>query len=230
MGAVPRAGALLSRASINRTRFRAVLFDLDGTVIDSGAMILASFRHATQTVLRRRIPDEQLLAGVGGMTLREQMQVLDPERVEELVDAYRAHNTPLHHDLQACDGVLDALATLKDEGRRLGIVSSKRRASIELGFRTLPELEALFEVAVSTEDTVRHKPHPDPIMLALERLGERPAEAAYVGDSPFDVQAAKAAGAFSVAVTWGGIHDEERLRREGPDAIVHDAGELLAVL
>ena len=211
-------------------RFRTVLFDLDGTVIDSGAMILASFRHATQTVLRRRIPDEQLLAGVGGMTLQEQMQVLDPERVDDLVEAYRTHNTPLHDELQACDGMLDALAKLKRDGRRLGVVSSKRRVSIELGFRALPELERLFEVAVSTEDTARHKPHPDPILLGLERLSARPDEASYVGDSPFDVQAAKAAGVFAVAVTWGGIHDEERLRREEPDAVVHDAEELLGVL
>ena len=211
-------------------RFRAVLFDLDGTVIDSGAMILASFRHATQTVLRRRIPDEQLLAGVGGSTLREQMQMLDEERVDELVEAYRAHNAPLHDELQACAGILDVLATLRRDGRRLGVVTSKRRATIDLAFGALPELDTYFDVAIGTEDTERHKPYPDPILLGLERLGARAAEAAYVGDSPFDVQAAKAAGVFAVAVTWGRIHAEERLRRDEPDAVVHEAEELLGIL
>ena len=217
-------------ASISRMRFRTVLFDLDGTLIDSGAMILASFRHATWTVLRREIPDEQLLAGVGGHTLREQMQSLDPERVDELVEVYRAHNTELHDELQAFDGMLDALGRLKDEGRSLGIVTSKRRVGIDLAFAALPELERVVDVAVGTDDTPRHKPHPDPLLLALERLEAPPVAAAYVGDSPFDVQAAKAGGLFSVAVTWGGIHTEERLRQEEPDAVVHDAEELLGVL
>ncbi len=217
-------------ASINRMRFGTVLFDLDGTVIDSGAMILASFRHATQTVLRRDIPDQLLLEGVGGSTLREQMQVLDAERVDELVDVYRAHNTALHDELQACPGMLDALARLSREGRRLGVVTSKRRAGVELAYRALPELEELFDAVVATEDTPRHKPHPDPILLALELVRATPEGAAYVGDSPFDIQAAKASGVFAVAVTWGGIHSEERLAQEEPDAIVHDPEELLGVL
>jgi pyrophosphatase PpaX len=211
-------------------RFRTVLFDLDGTVIDSGAMILASFRHATRTVLRREIPDEQLMEGVGGQTLREQMQVLDEERVDELVDVYRTHNTALHEELQACAGILVALEQLRREGRRLGVVTSKRRVGIELAFKALPELERVFDVAVGTDDTERHKPHPDPLLLAAERLGARPEETAYVGDSPFDIQAARAAGMFAVAVTWGRIHMEGRLRQEEPDAVVHDAEELLDVL
>ena len=94
----------------------------------------------------------------------------------------------------------------------------------------MPELADLFDVAIATDDTERHKPHPDPILLALERLHASPAEAAYVGDSPFDVQAAKAAGVFAVAVTWGRIHSEERLQQEEPDAVVHDAEELVGVL
>jgi pyrophosphatase PpaX len=181
-------------------------------------------------VLRREIPDELLLEGVGGGTLREQMQVLDAARVDELVDVYRAHNRTLHDELQACAGMLDALRRLKREGRRLGVVTSKRRVGVELAFAALPELADLFDVSVGTDDTERHKPHPDPILLALERLQARPPDAAYVGDSPFDVQAAKTAGVFAVAVTWGRIHTEERLRQEEPDAVVHDAEELVDVL
>jgi pyrophosphatase PpaX len=210
-------------------RFPVVLFDLDGTLIDSGAMILASFRHATKTVLERDVPDEQLLALVGSAGLREQMRELDSDRVEELVDAYRAHNEPLHAQLQPCPGVLDALERLRAEGRRLGIVTAKRHKTVELAFGVLP-LARYFQTVVGVEDTGRSKPHPDPLLLALERLGAGPSEAAYVGDAPFDVAAAKAAGVFSVAVTWGGIHSEERLRAAGPDALVHDAEELLDVL
>jgi pyrophosphatase PpaX len=158
------------------------------------------------------------------------MQVLDAERVDELVDVYRAHNRTLHDELQACAGMLDALGRLKRDGRRLGVVTSKRRVGIELAFTALPELADLFDVSVGAGDTERHKPHPEPILLALERLHAAPGDAAYVGDSPFDVQAAKAAGVFAVGVTWGRIHSEARLLQEEPDAIVHDTEELVGVL
>lgn len=207
-------------------RYRTVFFDLDGTLIDSAAMILASFRHATKTVLRREIPDRELLAAVGGPGLRAQMEALAPDRVDELVEVYSAHNVGLHPGLQACDGVLDLLEGLKREGRRLGIVTAKRRATLTLAFEVLPELERFFDVTIAAEDTERHKPHPQPLLAALERLDEDPGHAAYVGDSPFDVQAAKAAGMGAIAVTWGAIHPRERLEREQPDAVVDTCAEL----
>jgi pyrophosphatase PpaX len=206
-------------------RYRTVFFDLDGTLIDSAAMILASFRHATSTVLRREIPDQELLAAVGGPGLRAQMEALAPDRVDELVEVYSEHNVGLHPGLQACDGVLDLLATLRDEGRRLGVVTAKRRATLALAFEVLPEL-GQFDVTIAAEDTERHKPHPEPLLTALERLDEEPANAAYVGDSPFDVQSAKAAGMGAIAVTWGAIHPRERLEREQPDAVVRTCREL----
>ena len=213
----------------HRVRYGTVLFDLDGTVIDSGAIILASMRHAADTVLRRQIPDRELLAAVGGPGLIEQMRALDADRVDELVDCYRAHNEPLHCDLEACAGMADALETLKAEGRKLGIVTAKRRLTVELAWQTVP-LSHYFDVVVGADDTERHKPHPDPLLHALDRLGSKPSDAAYVGDSPFDIQAAKAAGMTAIGVTWGRIHDAERLERENPDALVHTAEELLANL
>jgi pyrophosphatase PpaX len=210
-------------------RFRVVLFDLDGTLVDSGPIILASFRHATQTVLKRTIPDAELMAHVGGHGLYEQMKAFDADRVDELVSVYSEHNAPLYAGLEAFPGVEDALRRLKDEGRQLGVVTTKRRQSVEICFSTLP-LRDYFVVVVTSEDSERHKPHPDPILKALERLGAEPADAAYVGDAPFDVEAAKAAGVHAIAVTWGGIHTDERLEAERPDAIVHDVEELLAAL
>ncbi len=210
---------------------RTCLFDLDGTVIDSGPLIAASFRHAVGTVLGEVPADEELLAYVGGWSLCEQMARLAPDRVEELVEAYRAHNEPAHAALEFCPGVRELLGELAAGGMRLGLVTAKRRSTVEVAFGVLPELEGLFDAVVTAEETDRHKPHPDPLLLALEKLGlPSPDGAAYVGDSPFDVEAARAAGLRSIAVTWGGIHSPERLRAAGPDAIVSTAGELREAL
>jgi pyrophosphatase PpaX len=211
-------------------RYGTVLFDLDGTLVDSGAMILASFQHATRTVLSREIPEHELLSAVGGSGLREQMEAIDPARVEELIEVYSAHNAGLHDELEPCAGILDALERLSAEGRRLAVVTAKRRTTLALAFEVLPELRRFFDVTVGAEDTTRHKPSPEPLLLALERLGANADDTVYVGDSPFDIQAAKAAEVGSVAVTWGRIHSRARLEREEPDAVVDTVEELLGAL
>jgi pyrophosphatase PpaX len=220
--------AEVAGTTIEPVRFPVVLFDLDGTVVDSGGIILASMRHATRAVLGREIPDEALMAAVGGPGLEAQMLELGgADHIEELVRVYRAHNEPLHDRLEMCFGMDDVLLKLKDEGRRLGLVSAKRRSTVELAFAATA-IGHLFEVVVGGDETPRQKPFPDPLLLALERLGAEAADAVYVGDSPFDMGAAKAAGMHAVGVTWGGVHGRDLLG-EG-DAIVDTPEELLAAL
>jgi pyrophosphatase PpaX len=211
-------------------RFPVVLFDLDGTLIDSGPIIVASMKHAAKHVLGREVEEEILAAAIGGPGLVAQMHALDPDRVDDLVDAYRAHNEPLHEQLEAFREVVELLPRLRAQGCRLGIVTAKRHATVGLAFDRLPGLAENFDVLVGAEDTERHKPDPGPLLEALRRLDASPEEAAYVGDSPFDIRAAKAAGVYAVAVAWGGIHAAERLRAEEPDVLVEHASELLDVL
>ncbi len=209
--------------------FSVCLFDLDGTIVDSGWMILASFKHATRTVLGREFPDEVLLARVGSSHLAEQMRELDADRVDELVHTYREFYEPLHSELRAFPGMIDVLETLHAEGRSLGIVSAKRHETVELAFESLG-FGHLMDVVVGSDAARRGKPYPDQILVALEELGAGPADTAYVGDAPFDIAAAKAAGVYAVGVTWGGIHPRERMEAEGPDVVVESPEELLAVL
>ena len=215
-------------ATIGAVRFPVVLFDLDGTVIDSGAIILASMRHAAETVVGGTYSDAELMKAVGGPGLEAQMGALDPERIDELVRVYRAHNEPLHETLECCAGMDTVLATLKEQGRRLGIVTAKRRLTVDLAFARLP-IEHLFDVVVGGDETERHKPDPAPLLLALERLGAPAADAAYVGDSPFDMQAARAAGLYAIGVSWGRIHARDALVGDA-DVIVDHAEELLGIL
>jgi pyrophosphatase PpaX len=208
-------------------RFPVVLLDFDGTVVDSGPIILASMRHATQTVLARDYSEQELMANVGGPGLEAQMEAFAPEHVDELVRVYRAHNEPLHDSLEAFLGIELTLTALKEQGRALGLVTAKRRATVDLAFARLP-IAHYFDTVVGGDETERHKPEPEPLLLGLERLGASADQAAYVGDSPYDMQAAKAGGLHAVGVTWGGIHARAALA--DADVIVDTAEELLAVL
>ncbi|HUK96139.1 MAG TPA: HAD-IA family hydrolase [Gaiellaceae bacterium] len=208
-------------------RYPVVLFDLDGTVVDSGGIILASMRHATQTVLGREFTDDELLANVGGPGLEAQMAAFGPGDTAELVRVYRAHNEPLHETLEGFDGIGATLEALRERGHRLGIVTAKRRATVDLAFARLP-LAHLFETIVGGDETERHKPDPAPLRLALERLGAEARDAAYVGDSPYDMQAARAGGLHAIGVTWGGIHARDALG--DAEVIVDRAEELLDVV
>jgi pyrophosphatase PpaX len=210
-------------------RYQTVLFDLDGTLIDSGDLILASFQHATRTVLGRTIPDEVLMANVGGHGIQAQMREFDEKRADELVRVYSDHNMSIYQSVRTFDGIEEQLERLRAEGRTLGIVTVKSRVTVDVTFEVLP-LAAYFDTVVTGDDTERHKPDPAPLLIALDRLGTRAESAAYVGDSPFDIRAAKAAGMAAIAVGWGRIHPRERLEAEAPDVFVDEPAELSDVL
>jgi pyrophosphatase PpaX len=203
-----------------------VLLDLDGTVIDSVALIRESHRHAVRTVLGEEWEDERLVANVG-RPLLEQMTAFAPDRSEELYRVYREWN---HANTAALllpyPDIEDALVDLRDAGRRLGIVTSKSRDAVDLAWAVLPRLEGLFEAVVSAEDSERHKPAPDPVLRALEHLGADPDGACYVGDSPFDIESGRAAGVTTIGVTWG-FFSRAALDAVGPDMIVETPGELV---
>ena len=125
-------------------------------------------------------------------------------------------------------GIDELLVALERAGARLGIVTSKMRDAVDLAWDALPP-PIVWDCVITTEDTEVHKPHPAPLLRALERVGAVPAQAVYVGDSPFDLRAATAAGCAAVGVTWG-VFGREALAEEEPLAIVDTPAELLEVL
>ncbi len=205
-----------------------ILFDLDGTVIDSVTLIRESHRHAVRTVLGTELPDQTLVAMVG-RPLIDQMREFSVEHAEELLRVYREWNHAHTRELlRAYDGIDRLLTELNAAGRTLGIITSKSGPTVDLAFDVLP-LRHHFAVVIAAEDTDRHKPDPAPIHTALERLGADPARACYVGDAPFDVEAAQAAGVPAIGVTWG-FFSRDVMVALAPDAIVDTTDELTAVL
>jgi pyrophosphatase PpaX len=209
----------------------AVLFDFDGTLVDTTEMIHQSMRHATTEVLGRDdIPRETLLANVG-QPLPRQMELIDTEKAELLLEAYRNHHEQ-HHDalIGEFPYVEESLDRLRSAGIKVAVVTSKRRLSVEMALKDFPTLRNVVDRFITLEDTTEHKPHPEPLMRGLKLLGSIPKEqAAYVGDSPFDVEAAKAAGLTSVAVSWGAF-SESALRAAEPDHLVPDIPSAVDVL
>jgi pyrophosphatase PpaX len=208
--------------------YRAVVFDLDGTVVDSVELITLSFEHAAREVLGVEMTREELMANVG-RPLREQMVMLSPAHADELVAVYREFNHREHDGLLTLyDGILGLLQSLQTAGVKLGLVTSKSRYTTQMAF-DLTGIESYFDATVCSDESPRNKPWPDPILLCLQRMGVDAAEAAYVGDSPADIQAAVAAGVYAIGVTWG-VFATENLEAEKPDALVHTVSELAGVL
>ena len=209
---------------------RATLFDFDGTLVDTTDLIYQSMRHAAGEVLGREISREVLMANVG-QPLPRQMELLSAEHAEALLASYRLHNEENHDALiKEFPGVEESLARLHAGGVRVAVVTSKRRFSVDMALKTFPGLGKVVDQWVTMEDTTEHKPRPEPLLKGLELLGNVPRkQAAYVGDSPFDVAAAKAAGVRSVAVSWGAF-SEDALRAAEPDDLVPDLDSAVDVL
>ena len=209
-----------------------IVFDLDGTLIDSTELILSSYRHTMRTHLGRQLPDADWLSTMG-RPLRVQLRdfARDEEVVQAMMDTYTAHNDE-HHDAEiaAFPGVPALLRTLVEADYRLGIATSKRKEFALRGLRVSGLPVEWFGAIVTADDVERHKPDPEPLLVALDELGCRsPGAAMYVGDSPFDMAAGRAAGMMTVAVAWG-PHDEESLARHSPDFTLEKPSELLEVV
>lgn len=203
---------------------KAVLFDLDGTLINTVSLILSSFRHATAQVLGEALPDEELMRNVG-VPLIKQMREFDEERADELLRVYREHNS-LHHDDMVAEypGTEETLSWLRTRGYPLAVVTSKGTPMTERGLARF-DLARFFDAVVTADDVTEHKPDPAPVCRAAELLGVDVTRTMYVGDSPHDMAAGIGAGAVSVAALWGAFATEDVLE-PGPDYALRSLKEL----
>ncbi len=205
----------------------AFFFDLDGTLLDSTKLIIASFHHTRRVHFGDEIPTEEWISGMG-TPLRDVFAAMarSPEECEAMIATYVAHNLEAHDAMvEAFPGATKVVKELKARGHKTALVTSKKRRGAEAGVAFLG-LSDTFDAFLSADDVTNGKPHPEPILTALKLTGADPEQTLFIGDSPHDIHAGQAAGVKTAAVSWGPFQPET-LKATNPDRWLGSLEELL---
>ncbi|WP_053960794.1 HAD family hydrolase [Sulfobacillus thermosulfidooxidans] len=210
---------------------QALLFDLDGTILDTTELIVQSFLYTFEQGLGERVSREEVLVHFG-KSLDDQFRIMRPhlsaEEVKRLVTLYRTHNHA-HHDqmVSLIPGAGEILRQLRQSTLSLAVVTSKRLDMTQHGLK-LFGLAEIFQTIIHHDSTLHHKPHPEPILRALGELCVSGEDAWYIGDSPYDMMAAKKAGCRAIGFCYNTFRPEQ-LEEAGADSLVYSWPELYAL-
>ncbi|MBP1157723.1 MULTISPECIES: pyrophosphatase PpaX [unclassified Paenibacillus] len=207
---------------------RTILFDLDGTILDTNELIIQSFLHTFEGMGDEPLTREHIVPNMGRPLIEQMVYFSGREQVEDLVAKYREFNIGRHDELVTeFPYVYETLALLHAAGVKLGVVTSKIRRTTEMGLR-LTGMYDYFGTIVTVEDVEKPKPDPEGIRRALRELRGDASTAIMVGDSHYDIEAAHNAGVQSVAVSWS-LKGREYLKRYEPTHIIDDIREILPI-
>ncbi|WP_053955806.1 pyrophosphatase PpaX [Inediibacterium massiliense] len=205
-----------------------ILFDLDGTLLDTNELIIQSFQYTYKTHLKKDVPKEEIIKSFG-----EILKVTLDREFKDLSDValktYRDFQFSRFDDyITMHQGVKEGLKRLYDDGYHLGVVTSRLNESAKRGL-DLFHLTDYFDVIIGADDTTIHKPDPTPALLALEKIGGQVEESMIVGDSPYDILCGKNAGMISVAVGWSALPRDMYMKHD-PDHVVESMEELIDII
>ncbi len=209
-------------------KIRTILFDLDGTLIDTNELIIQSFLHTLETYYPGKYKREDVLPFIGP-PLYDTFAALDETRTEEMIATYRAFNYAKHDELvKEYETVYETIEALYKNGFQLGVVTTKINATAIMGLKRT-KLDPFFRCVVGLDDVKNAKPHPEPIFKALELLNSKPEETLMVGDNYHDILAGKQAGTKTAGVAWA-IKGREYLEKYEPDFMLEKMSDLLTIL
>jgi pyrophosphatase PpaX len=216
----------------NFTNINTVLFDFDGTLLDSNDLIADSWRHTVRSFVGRSVTDDEVRRTLGEMlidSMRWLMPEIDPK---EAVDFYRDYQREIFLDsIGLYDGTERVLRTLKAAGYKTALVTSRMKSST---FRALEKfgITELFDAVLTASDTDKFKPDPEPIFITLDMIGAKPEDAIFIGDTNHDIEAGKAARVFTVLVDWSFALPPGKIRDEAsaPGAVIEKLEDILGLL
>jgi len=206
-----------------------LLFDLDGTLIDTNELILQSFLHTFEKYLPDRKFTREDILPFNGPPLIETFSSIDPERAEEMMAEYRRFNHEKHDELVTeFPGVFETIQTLKEKGFKIGVVTTKLRSTVNMGLK-LTKLDQFFDVVVTLDDVKNPKPDPEPVFLALQQLDSTPEEAIMIGDNYQDIVSGQNAGTKTAGVAWS-HKGKDFLMEYKPDFMLENMSDLLDIV
>jgi len=215
------------RASM-KNDIQAVLFDLDGTILDTNELIIQSFLYSLQGAVPAGFNREQIIPAMG-QPLQDQLQLFsDQEDVTAFREAYRDYNYRMHDEMVTLfPGVAETIRALKQSGIKLGVVTTKMYPMTERALKMFGLFEQM-DTIVTLEDVEHAKPHPEPVLKALAAIGIEPPQAVMVGDSVVDIESAVRAGAIPIGVSWS-LKGEDVLRDAGAVHMLESMEQLLTL-
>lgn len=204
---------------------KTMLFDLDGTILDTNELIIRSFIESLQGVVPEGFGREHIIPSMG-QPLTDQMRLFSGlDEVSHLVAAYREVNLRLHDELvKPFDYVGEVLETLHGKGIKIGVVTTKMRLTTERGLKFVGIYDYV-DAIVTIDDVENPKPHPEPVSKAVGLLDADPETSIMVGDSTVDMQSAVAAGTIAVGVAWS-LKGEQILKEAGAHHVINDMRDL----
>lgn len=207
---------------------RNILFDLDGTLLDTNELIIQSFQHTYQRHLNKHVDKEDIIKTFGEI-LKITLDREFGDDSEEAIKTYRNFQIGKFEKLISIrEGVKEGVMKLYNQGYKLAVVTSRLNKSAIMGLNHFGLME-YFDIVIGADDTDKHKPDPTPAFMALQEMGGKPEETIFVGDSPFDVLCGKNAGIKSVIVGWSALPMDIILKHE-PDYVVDSMEELVALV
>ena len=208
----------------------AVLFDLDGTLVDTKDLIYASFRHTFHKYMPDHVLSEEELSSFLGPTLKGTFQqYFKEDLVDEIIAYYRAFNREHHNEyIKSFPHARETLKYLKENGYAVGVVSNKIKSMVQLGLEAFA-LDSYVDVIIGAEDIEHPKPDPEGILLACQKMLHNHDDVIYVGDNPSDIEACKRMGGFSVAASFD-PNREQALLDQKPCRVIHQLNELIELV
>lgn len=205
-----------------------LLFDLDGTLINTNELIITSFLHTLEHYYPNQYKREDVLQFIGP-PLYDSFYSLNPEKTHEMIEVYRKHNHEMHDQLVTeYETVFETIQYFHEKNFKLGIVTTKLRNTVEMGLK-LTKLDRFFDVIVALDDVEKAKPDPEPIEKALQQLNSKPENTMMVGDNSHDIEAGKNAGTYTAGVAWT-VKGREYLEKYNPDFMLDKMSDLITIV
>lgn len=210
-------------------RYKGILFDLDGTLLDTSGLIIHTFEYTFEKVLQRKISRREIL-NYWGVPLADAMQDLAPDNWQELLQVYREYNALMHDKLVTTyPHVSETLHSLHCCGIKCAVVSSKLSPVVKKGLE-LYNMDKYFVDIIGADHCTKHKPDPEPVLKGLAALELGVSDCLMVGDTEFDILSAQNAGMDSVAVSWSLLYPKPLLDRAKPTYVIDNMLELLQII